>query len=316
MDQQQLEARIRAIFGGDVSRVTHTQQAKVVDTPAALQKPTDPGFDPLAPTKQNVTEETFKDVNGNSLTIQRWPDGSIHETDYQQAPPKPQSGTSVPYGGSRQIEGTPDASKPDGYDNERPIWVTRDAAHNVVNTEAVVGQDLTSWREARERSRNPGGLTDQQIYDRGRQAAADAISAQQAAQSASAEKRAEATAAKPNVTLTQDGTQAVVTYPDGRVETKPTGLPRLPKPGEIVKGGWPGGADAQAITDPTTGRIHLEPLPGAAAPGTGGFVDETGAPALNVTRGQVAAGLSAYSDWLAAQVKRYRDTQGREGISP
>lgn len=65
-----------------------------------------------------------------------------------------------------QIEGTPDPGKQGGFDNERPVKVTRDAKGNQVGLAVpLTGKDLEDWRTDREKSRNPGNKTDKELAD-------------------------------------------------------------------------------------------------------------------------------------------------------
>src|SRR4030095_9587737 len=67
---------------------------------------------------------------------------------------------------SIQIEGTPDPNAPGGFDNERPRKVTRGANGEEVKVEPLSAAEMKDWRESRERSRNPGGLTDADVAAR------------------------------------------------------------------------------------------------------------------------------------------------------
>jgi hypothetical protein len=63
-------------------------------------------------------------------------------------------------GGTIQIEGTPNGQ---GFDNERPVMVTRDASGKITESRPLTPAEEKDWRENRERSRNPGGKTDAEV---------------------------------------------------------------------------------------------------------------------------------------------------------
>lgn len=118
----------------------------------------------------------------------------------------------------------------------------------------------------RQREKN-AALADDPAYetDKERRDRADARIKQQGADAKAAEDKArqeridaDAAAArnKPSVSLTQDGTQAVITYPDGRVESKPTGLTAPPKPGTTLQ------------VHGSDGKTYLVPIDAQGRPGT------------------------------------------------
>lgn len=88
MNQEDIERRIREIFGADSSRLSHTQTTKEIDNPAFVP-PGTPGFNPTILPKLSVTEEIWTDASGNKYTIQRWPDDTNHEIGTTTAPAKP-----------------------------------------------------------------------------------------------------------------------------------------------------------------------------------------------------------------------------------
>lgn len=124
-------------------------ESKEIDNPAFVP-PGQPGFNPTIPPKVTITEETWTDANGNKLSAQRWPDGSIKESGRVTAPNKPVAAAGgappVPPGGSSSTEGTPDPSKPNGYDNNRPRKVIKDKNGTVIWSAELEGGDLTAWR--------------------------------------------------------------------------------------------------------------------------------------------------------------------------
>lgn len=90
--------------------------------------------------------------------VTRNPDGSLATTpNPNYIPPA----TAKPQGSTTQIEGTPIAGG--GFDNERPVMVTRGPDGAVLSSEPLTPAEMQEWRNQRERSRNPGGKTDAEL---------------------------------------------------------------------------------------------------------------------------------------------------------
>ena len=159
----------------------------------------------------------------------------------------PTGAAQKPTGGREVTEGTPDPSKPGGYDNERPRKVIRDASGKEVWSEELTGTELTAWREARERSRNPDGKTDAQIAADKEKADAAARLARGETRADSAEARAAAAANQPDVrveTVTKNGqtyTRQITTPKGGGAPTIRTFGPD----GKELPGGIPGETQIQ-----------------------------------------------------------------------
>ena len=182
------------------------------------------GTDWLVPKEIEVEVQRWGAADGTELQAYQLPDGSWEVTKEQPATPKPPTAgaTQKPAGGREGVEGTPTANGPD---NERPRWVVRDASGNEVWARPLDKSEMDEWRTSRERSRNPGGKTDQQIKD-------------------------EAAANKPGApTLKPDGqggTIAVQTMPDGTIKTTP--LPGVPSEATSKY--------TEVKQDPQTGKWH------------------------------------------------------------
>ncbi len=167
MDQDALEKRLAEIFGSKAGQTKHQQTTVDIDNPAFVP-PGQPGFNPTINPKLTVTEETWTDADGNALKIQRWPDGTMHETGAATAPAKPvpasQAGVTgsnprVPAGSIPITEGTPikDAQGNITYDNTQPIraWHNPDGT---ITYEPLQPSEVLDW----ERKKN-GGLTDEEV---------------------------------------------------------------------------------------------------------------------------------------------------------
>src|SRR5215471_1096735 len=130
-----------------------------------------------------------------------------------------------------RIEGAYDATTGQ-YDNEHPVMVVRGPNGTILTQRELTSAELQTWHEDRQRSRNPGNLTDEQVYQRGRQAAADEISRQQ-------NERAAAAAARANVSVRDgpNGLQAIAVDPaTGKVTA--TDIPGTRgKPDQVTVGG-------------------------------------------------------------------------------
>lgn len=102
---------------------------------------------------------------GAELTARRTEAGDFEQIENKGADPSKPAVTAgqKPQGSTTQVEGTPDPSKPGGFDNERPVMVTRGPDGRLISSEPLTPAEMTEWRNSRERSRNPGGKTDAEI---------------------------------------------------------------------------------------------------------------------------------------------------------
>lgn len=223
MNQQELDARLAAIGGGEL---VHSPSARKKTITTYEKVPGEVG---LTEMKKEVTVQRWRNPKtGHVIEAYQKADGTweIERDDPKgsapdKAPTQPANQTQRPAGGKREIEGTPTGrTNPDGtpeYDNERPRWVTRDKNGNEVFSEPVTGKDLDDWRESRERSRNPGGKTDAEIR-------ADADRERNQRRQDDADQAARDQRNRPTVKIEDDGKGGVVAisvYPDGHTETKP-----------------------------------------------------------------------------------------------
>ena len=310
MDQQSLEQRIAQLFGSDTSRVAHGQATKEIDNPAFVP-PGTPGFNPTIQPKLSVTEETWKNADGTELTIQRWPDGSIHEIGAVTAPAK-QPTTRTP---EQQTVDAAAAAK-----------AAQDQKEREFNNSLPPDQDPAYETNAERRARAERVAAQQRI---------DANTAADNARADAARAQSVAQANRPSVTLTDDGKGgkiAVITTPDGKVSSQPVpgvqgtpptvtvngvvyerqqdgtyapakGLPG--KPNEILQGRGTNGEDVQVIRDPKTGEvIRYEPIPGSVNTPS----QNAGPPLPTIILGQSQDALRAYSQQLYAEVAAGRMT--------
>jgi hypothetical protein len=229
MDQQQVEQWIAQ--NGGTGRVQYSTSTREIDNPAAdpiEAKRAGVKFDPTAPVKLTVTEEKWTAVGadgkptGAVLHVRRKPDGNFDVVN--QANPNP-ANAGATGATSTNIEGTPDPSKPGGFDNERPRWVTRDANGNQVGeSKPVTGKDLDDWRESRERSRNPGGKTDAEI---------------QSQQLQTTRKPVPSRPGYVEVTTVDPTTKQTTTYYEDAQGNRVNALPNeAPKPQQQPDGSW------------------------------------------------------------------------------
>lgn len=213
---------------------------------------------------------TEKNVNGQ---VFRWnPQTRAYDIPTGQAP-APNATSGKPQGSTTQTEGTPLPGG--GFDNERPLMVTRGPDGKVIESRELTPSEMTEWRNNRERSRNPGGKTD-------------------------AEVRADADRNKPGApTLKPDGkggTIAVQQMPDGSIKTTP--LPDVPSdkpsPERVTVNGvvYERGADGT-----------YKPAAGIPAPTRGGKLPP-GVKPPQFTRGNVANELTRFNQELDAAVSR------------
>lgn len=155
----------------------------------------------------------------------------------------------IPVGGKSETQGTPDPSKPGGWDNTRPRQVITDAKGNVVWSEELTGPDLTAWRNNQQ-----------------------AQMQQAAAQQGATDRKP--VPQHPGYSLVTTTVPATATAParteshyekdDAPGVTVPT--PADIKAGQVIKGGGANGEDVQAVEDPTTHTISYQPITGAAPP--------------------------------------------------
>jgi len=175
--QDQVNARLAEIgqqIGGQPRYVPQQRTRRVVN-PAAIIS--DPRFVPGSPQyiDQPYTVESWYDPRNNTLLFQgqRQADGTF-QTTTDAAPRLTHAGgttvatnttdpnivTRMPDGTLRTdpnpnyrtggIEGKPDPSKPGGYDNEHPVWVTHDASGAVVGTPRELTPDeMKGWQASR-----------------------------------------------------------------------------------------------------------------------------------------------------------------------
>jgi hypothetical protein len=119
-----------------------------------------------------------------------------------------------------QVEGTPLPGG--GFDNERPVKVTRDANGKQIGLPVpLMGAELEAWHEDRQRSRNPGRKTDADI-------AAEQAKAEERRRQDQKDQEAASVRNRPSVSIKEDGSGGMVAI----------------------------------STDPTTGAITTKPIPG------------------------------------------------------
>jgi len=172
VSQEELDRRLAAAGG---SRLVHSGTV-------GKRKVPNPSYDKYDPSSTETVEldvQQWKSPEGHTIQAVQMPDGSWEVTQDEPPAPKPPTTANNPAsavtGATVQIEGTPDPSKPGGFDNERPVKVTRDAQGRQVGLAVpLAGKELQDWYEDRERSRNPGRKTDQQIADEKAKADAEA----------------------------------------------------------------------------------------------------------------------------------------------
>jgi hypothetical protein len=206
--------------------------------------------------------------------------------------PPASAGNAKPVGGTTQIEGTP---LPDGgFDNERPVMVTRDATGKVVSSEPLTPAEMKDWRESRERSRNPGGKTDADVAAETK-AATDKADKEQ--------KDADTTVADVAYTGTGKARQKVTTYKSGRkvTEASPTNATVTSTSYDPATG-----AKITRYDDGTETREAPKP---EDAPGAGAMPE--GAPAMSGKLGEAASDLQAFDAWLEPQVRSGKLTAAR-----
>lgn len=195
-----------------------------------------------------------------------------------------------PQGGSRNIEGTPDPSKPGGADNERPRWVIRDAQNAEIFSEPVVGKDLDDWREERERSRNPAGRSDRELREEAEKAEAKARQAQLDDERRAQQNKPSAPTLRPDG---RGGTIAVQAMPDGTIRSTPL-------PGAY---GEPDRVTVDNVVYERGQDGTYKPAQGIAPPSRGGKLP-VGITPPRFSRGNVASELTRFADELDRAVTR------------
>lgn len=267
MNDDQLQAWLDQ-HGGEVGRKDNEKEVE------------DGSFNPQTGTpnkKKTVDSTTITAKDGATLTIRRDTSGSgstyqvIENTPPRQTTQNPTTGQK-PQGSTTQTEGTPLPGG--GFDNERPLMVTRGPDGKVIESRELTDPEARKWREDRERARN-GGKTD-------------------------AEMRADADRNKPGApTLKPDGkggTIAVQTMPDGSIKTTPLpGVPSdKPTPDRVTVEGvvYERGADGT-----------YKPAAGIPAPTKGGKLPLGVKPPV-FTRGNVGAELTRFNQELDQAVGR------------
>lgn len=259
--------------------------------------------------------------------------------------PAPQTGTRppIPAGGSSVTEGTPIEFGPDGkptkWDNQRPRQVIRDANGNVVWSEELTGADLTAWRNQQQASQ-PQTKREPDKEHPGLTIVTTVQGGQTETHYEDANGNRVATPGKePSVQLVtingQPGYQVRTTPGANGQPPKvewfdPSGKPLAQPP---VQAGQPHTENVtingQRYTTVTTanpdGTISIKNYDPAGKeipqlptqPSKDGFAGEpAGAPEMPTQPGQVMAGLQTYSAWLNSQVKLWKDSGGKQGVSP
>lgn len=255
-----------AQHGGEVGRKDVEEE---VDDPEDTG-PLGPGEKRRQVKRVDRTEITAKD--GATITVRRLGGSLVSAPDQPQydvtatTPPKPSSTS----------ERQPPKEEPNPSDPTRMRrW----------NPQTNAWEDAGANQAEIDRRKKESDATTEAARQRQRQEKADADAA--AARNA------------PKVTLTQDGTQAVIVDKDGNVTVKPTGLTAPPKPGQIVKGAGPNGEDVQAVPGPD-GRITYQPIAGATPTGAALPAD---APRPSGRIAEAAADLTAFDEYLDAKVR-------------
>lgn len=233
----------------------------------------------------------------------------------------------VPPGGSSATEGTPDPSKPDGWDNNRPRQVIKDKDGKIVWAEELTGADLTAWRNNQQAGQPQTADQEDPIKDRPGWTQITRVVAQNGNKTTKVTFRGPdgqevATLpekpAEPKTTLTtingQPGYRTVITpqgsgKPDKVEYFDPTGkaIPSLPaeagtkkepvpnKPG-IVKVTKGSGNDTEIYYEDAQGnRVPTPTDPSGLAPAD--------APKPSGKLGEAAADLVALDQWLEPQVR-------------
>lgn len=289
--QEEIDQKIAA-YGGPALVHSPNVTTKKIPNPAYG---IGDGQDPLAPKELEVTVQRWKGADLAEIQAYQMPDGSWEVVSETPAPAKTPTATpaspaaQAAQGITRQIEGTPDPNAAGGFDNERPVWVTRDANGKQIGAAVpVTGKDLDEWHADREKSRNPGRKTDQQIKD----------------EKEAETKAAEARNARPGTkirsrTETKNGrTVTIETWrlPDGSTEDRESSEPG-PKE-EILTGRGPNGEDVRVIRDANGQVVRYEPVAG----GKTAEPDPTDMPAPTFVVGDAAKDLRDFDTYLAGKI--------------
>lgn len=166
MTQEELDAILESMGGAAAVKYAPVQETKTIKNPAhknnggtsytvpeEIQVRISRWWNP----KTGQVVEAYANQDGTYTVTRQGADKSL--VDASEKPPAEK--------GRTRIEGTPDPSKPDGFDNERPVMVTRDASDKVIESRELTPAEMKEWRENRERSRNPGGKTDAELRAEG-----------------------------------------------------------------------------------------------------------------------------------------------------
>lgn len=171
-----------------------------------------------------------------------------------------------------------------GFDNESPVWVVRGPGNVMVGQpRALTDDERKAWNLSRERARNPGGKTDEEV---------------RAGQTATKRAPIEGHPGVYLITTVNPQTSQTESHYENEQGAR-VPQPADIKPGTIVKGGGANGEDVQAVTDPATGTIKYQPIPGAQVPAENRPIP-SGAPVYRPDYNQDDLGLGSYNEQLLA----------------
>jgi hypothetical protein len=119
--------------------------------------------------EEEADNPTVRNINGVPHERTPGPDGKPVWTPVQTAtgPAQPSAGTQKPAGSTSQIEGTPDPSKPGGFDNGRPRLVTRGPDGALLSAEPLTAAQRDQWERDKNQGAGVGSYTDKEVADRG-----------------------------------------------------------------------------------------------------------------------------------------------------
>jgi hypothetical protein len=143
ISQEEMDRRIAAAGGPRMTHALRVGKHKVPNPNYDL-------YDVASEKEVEVDVQQWTSPEGYTLQAAQLPDGTWEVVKDVPPTPKPTSATAkppIPPGGSSATEGTPDPSKPGGWDNTRPRQVIRDANGTVVWSEELTGADLNAWRQ-------------------------------------------------------------------------------------------------------------------------------------------------------------------------
>jgi hypothetical protein len=148
LSQDQAGARLTEISQSISGQLRYVPQQKIRRVPNPAADPNNPAFVFGSPPTIDTpyTIETWYDPKTNTPVFsgERRADGSFNVT----LDTTPRQTQTAGYGTSVQIEGTPDASKPNGFDNDRPIRVTRNiSTGQVIKSEPLTADDRKQWEK-------------------------------------------------------------------------------------------------------------------------------------------------------------------------